>query len=102
MRVDGVHFARRTSLQLFCQVGGSRNRGRAAATQESRFRDVPGFHANCQAENVATNRIAHFDGMRGVRQFAGVAWPAKMIENRRRKHLLEISYNGFSLICSSP
>jgi hypothetical protein len=40
--------------------------------------------------------------MRGVWQFAGVAWLAKMIENRRRKHLLEISYNGFSLICSSP
>jgi len=101
VRVDGEHFARRTSLQLFCQVGRGSNRGRAAATQESCFRDVLGFHANRQAENVATNRIAHFHGMRGVWQFASVAWLAKMIENGRRKHFLGISYNGFSLICSS-
>jgi len=101
VRVDGEHFARRTSLQLFRQAGRSSNRGRAAATQESCLRDVLGFHANRQAENVATNRIAYFHGMRGVWQFASVAWLAKMIENGRRKHFLGISYNGFSLICSS-
>lgn len=55
--------------------------GGAAATQEADFSDTAVLDAGREAENVAADGIADFDGVRGAGKFAGVARMAEVIED---------------------
>ena len=79
--------------ELLGEQRSARDRGSAAAAQETRFDDAVALDAHRELQNVAANRIAdfHFDFRAG--KLAGVARILKMIENGVAEHRQEYS-NG--------
>ena len=86
LRRDGAEVRERTRLELFGEQRGAGNRGGAAAAKEANFRDAAVFEPGKQLQDVAANRIGHFDRSGSAGEFTRVARIAKVIENSFAEH----------------
>ena len=84
---DRARPGKRAVAQFFGQERGACNGSRATSTKKARFRDSAVSDANRQFEDVATDRIADFDGGSCIGKLTGVAGVAEVIENSLAEHV---------------
>ena len=85
-RRDRSGFRGCAAAELLGEERSAGDGGGATAAEETDFADAARFESGEKFEDVAADRIAHFDGCGGAGQFARVARIAEVIENGFAEH----------------
>jgi len=91
----GTRFPKRPISQLLGKQRSARNRCGAAAAQKTRLHNALAIDTHRKLQDVAANRIAHFDFGIRAGKIARVARMLKMVENGVTKHQQEYSNARF-------